>query len=112
MLRTKSAWTLALAALLALAPAGGALAGDWLFRDRVIGACPDMHRRLPVRVLLPQHEAALPLELCRVELPPCRAGLGPQSDLLQPENGPAQGLSPRGDAGWSLRPIVRCHRST
>jgi len=40
MLRTKSAWTLALAALLALAPAGGALAGHWLFRDRTVGAAP------------------------------------------------------------------------
>jgi hypothetical protein len=40
MLRTKSAWTLALAALLALAPAGGALAGLRLFRDRAVGTAP------------------------------------------------------------------------
>ncbi|MBV8266418.1 MAG: hypothetical protein JO252_08850 [Planctomycetaceae bacterium] len=40
MLRTKSAWTLALAALLALAPWGGALAGHWLFRDRAVGTAP------------------------------------------------------------------------
>jgi hypothetical protein len=40
MFRTKPAWTLALSALLSLAPAGDAVAGHWLFRDRAVGAAP------------------------------------------------------------------------
>ena len=96
---------------LALAPAGGAWPVSGSPRPgRRHG--PDMHRRLPVRVLVPQHEAALSLELCRVELPSCRAGPGPQPDLLQPENGPAQDLLPRWDVVGHSRPIDRCHRAT